>query len=56
MTLYIINFFYNEFYFYYNGYNFKHMSAPPPPADGGIPKSQIGLAKIGIDRFISLTN
>lgn len=45
----------NEFYIYYNGYNFKHMSTPPPPADGGAYKSHIGLAKIGLDRFVSLT-
>ena len=45
----------NEFYIYYNGFNFKHMSPPPPPIAGGPKKSQIGLAKIGIDRFVSLT-
>ncbi len=45
----------NEFYIYYNGFNFKHMSTPPPPADGGAYKSHIGLAKIGLDRFVSLT-
>ena len=45
----------NEYYIYYNGFNFKHMSAPPPPADGGPYKSHIGLAKIGLDRFVSLT-
>ncbi|MEO8665141.1 MAG: hypothetical protein ABI462_06570 [Ignavibacteria bacterium] len=45
----------NEFYIYYNGFNFKHMASPPPPADGGPPKSHIGLAKMGVDRFVSLT-
>lgn len=45
----------NEFYIYYNGFNFKHMSTPPPPADGGAYKSHIGLSKIGLDRFVSLT-
>lgn len=45
----------NEFYFYYNGFNFKHMSDPPDPY-GNVPKkSHIGLAKIGLDRMISLT-
>jgi len=44
----------NEFYMYYNGFNFKHMSNPPPPADGGALKSHVGLAKIGVDRFLSL--
>jgi hypothetical protein len=47
----------NEFYIYYNGFNFKHFNNgnPPPPADGGPMKSHIGLAKIGLDRFISLS-
>lgn len=45
----------DEFYIYYNGFNFKHMSNAPPPIDGGPNKSSIGLAKIGIDRFISLS-
>jgi hypothetical protein len=45
----------DEFYIYYNGFNFKHMSPAPPPIGGGPIKSSIGLAKIGIDRFISLT-
>ncbi|MEO8447359.1 MAG: hypothetical protein ABI528_07685 [bacterium] len=44
----------NEFYIYYNGFNFKHMGNPPPPADGGPLKSHVGLAKIGVDRFVSL--
>ncbi|MBL8007540.1 MAG: hypothetical protein JNJ56_08415 [Ignavibacteria bacterium] len=48
----------NEHYFYYNGFNFKHFTNgnPPPPADGGPKKSQVGLAKIGLDRFLSLSN
>ncbi|MBK8981214.1 MAG: hypothetical protein IPM38_02570 [Ignavibacteria bacterium] len=46
----------NEFYIYYNGFNFKHMWNPLPPADGGPKKSHIGLAKIGIDRFVSLSS
>jgi hypothetical protein len=45
----------NEYYIYYNGFNYKHMNPLPPPADGGPVKSQIGLAKIGVDRFVSLT-
>ncbi|MCB0727654.1 MAG: hypothetical protein KDD00_09325 [Ignavibacteriae bacterium] len=45
----------DEFYIYYNGFNFKHMSPAPPPIGGGPNKSSIGLAKIGIDRFVSLT-
>jgi hypothetical protein len=45
----------NEFYIYYNGFNYKHMGSYPPPADGGPAKSHIGLAKIGVDRFVSLT-
>lgn len=45
----------NEYYIYYNGFNYKHMSTPPPPADGGAYKSHIGLAKSGLDRFVSLT-
>lgn len=48
----------NEFYIYYNGFNFKHFNNgnPPPPLNGGPKKSQIGLAKIGLDRFTSLSN
>ncbi len=46
----------NEFYIYYNGFNFKHISNAPPPFGGGIKKSQIGLAKIGVDRFVSLSS
>lgn len=47
----------NEFFIYYNGFNFKHYTngATPPPYGGAIKKSHIGLAKIGVDRFISLT-
>ncbi len=45
----------NEFYIYYNGFNFKHMASPPAPVGGGPLKSHIGLAKLGIDRFISMT-
>jgi hypothetical protein len=47
----------NEFYIYYNGFNFKHYTngAAPSPYGGGVKKSHIGLAKIGVDRFISLT-
>lgn len=44
-----------EFYIYYNGFNFKHMSTFPPPHGGGPPKSHIGLARIGLDRFVSLS-
>lgn len=48
----------NEYYIYYNGFNTKHFTDgnPPAPIDGGPPKSQVGLAKIGVDRFISLSN
>ena len=48
----------NEYYIYYNGFNFKHFNNgnPPPPLNGGPQKSQIGLAKIGLDRFVSLSN
>lgn len=48
----------NEFYFYYNGFNTKHYNngSPPPPYDGGPAKSHVGLAKLGIDRFVSLSN
>ncbi|HMS64284.1 MAG TPA: hypothetical protein PKD83_03420 [Ignavibacteria bacterium] len=48
----------NEFYIYCNGFNTKHYTngSPPPPADGGPAKSQVGLAKIGVDRFLSLSN
>lgn len=47
----------NEFYIYYNGFNIKHYNngSPPPPHSGGPAKSHIGLAKIGLDRFISLS-
>lgn len=45
----------NEFYLYYNGFNFKHMSTPPAPYGGGPMKCQIGLTKIGLDRFVSLS-
>jgi hypothetical protein len=47
----------NEFFIYYNGFNYKHFTngATPPPYNGGPKKSQIGLARIGVDRFISLT-
>lgn len=44
----------NEFNIYYNGFNYKHMSNPPAPYGGALSKSQIGLAKIGVDRFVSL--
>jgi len=44
----------NEFYIYYNGFNYKHMS-PITTSDGRPGESHIGLAKIGIDRFVSLT-
>lgn len=48
----------NEYYIYYNGFNFKHFNNgnPPPPLNGGPQKSHIGLAKIGLDRFVSLSN
>jgi len=48
----------NEFYIYYNGFNIKHYNngSPPAPYGGGPIKSQIGLAKIGMDRFVSLSN
>lgn len=48
----------DEYYMYYNGFNFKHYTDgnPPPPADGGPPRSHIGLAKFGLDRFVSLSN
>ncbi len=47
----------DEYYIYYNGFNYKHYTngAAPPPHNGGPKKGQIGLAKIGIDRFVSLT-
>ncbi|MEP7146910.1 MAG: hypothetical protein ABI792_07860 [bacterium] len=45
----------NEFYIYYNGFNFKHMSSFPPPVGGGPAKSHVGLSKIGVDRFVSMT-
>ncbi len=46
-----------EYYFYYNGFNFKHYTngAEPLPYNGGPKKGQVGLARIGIDRFVSLT-
>ena len=46
-----------EYYIYYNGFNFKHYTngAAPPPHNGVPKKSQIGVARIGVDRFISLT-
>ncbi|MBX7042448.1 MAG: hypothetical protein K1X85_06050 [Ignavibacteria bacterium] len=48
----------NEYYIYYNGFNYKHYTNGAAPAPyGGVPKkSHIGLARIGVDRFISLTS
>ncbi|MGB3018501.1 MAG: hypothetical protein WBC65_11885, partial [Ignavibacteria bacterium] len=47
----------DEFYIYYNGFNYKHYTngAAPPPHNDVPKKSQIGVARIGVDRFISLT-
>jgi len=45
----------NEYYYYYNGFNTKHMWTAPPPANGQPKTAQVGLAKIGLDRFISLS-
>jgi len=47
----------NEFYIYYNGFNIKHYNNgnPPPPYNGSTPKSHVGLAKMGLDRFVSLS-
>ena len=45
----------NEFFIYYNGFNYKHMGSYPPPVNGEPAESHIGLARIGLDRFISLT-
>lgn len=44
----------DEFFIYYNGFNFKHISNAPPPINGSVKKSHIGLARIGVDRFVSL--
>ncbi|MBS1518452.1 MAG: hypothetical protein JSS91_10240 [Bacteroidetes bacterium] len=45
----------NEFFIYYNGFNTKHMYTPPPPLNGQPKTAQIGLARIGLDRFVSLS-
>lgn len=48
----------DEFYFYYNGFNFKHYTNGAPPAPyGNVPKkSMVGLARMGVDRQFSLSS